>query len=219
MPLLLTDLDDTLISRKAAFLSWAESFASRYGLRDGAVSWLVDHDFDGRESRERFFERVAERWKLPTTPGQLADAYRGEFSGHFQPLAGETVDAMMGLRAAGWKVAVVTNGDRHQLRKMEATGVIALVDAWCISEEAGVPKPDLAIFELAARRCGITLDGGWMIGDQPEADIRGGRGAGLRTVWLRHGRTWDQEDYAPDLAVDTFPEAIAAIRRSTSRLR
>ncbi|WP_232828681.1 HAD family hydrolase [Kribbella monticola] len=51
-----------------------------------------------------------------------------------------------------------------------------------LSEEAGVRKPDPAIFELAAARCGATLVGGWMVGDHPAYDIAGGNAAGLRTI-------------------------------------
>jgi len=31
-----------------------------------------------------------------------------------------------------------------------------------------------------------------VVGDPAEADIGGGKGAGLRTVWMRRGRDWIQ---------------------------
>ncbi|MEV7806919.1 HAD hydrolase-like protein [Microbispora sp. NPDC088329] len=41
---------------------------------------------------------------------------------------------------------------------------------------------------IAAERCGATLaEGGWMIGDNPTADIAGGRAVGLRTIWINRG--------------------------------
>ncbi|MEV6983037.1 HAD hydrolase-like protein [Sphaerisporangium sp. NPDC051017] len=50
-------------------------------------------------------------------------------------------------------------------------------------------KPDIGLFEIAARRCGMDLaGGGWMVGDHLVADIGGGRAAGLRTIWIDRGR-------------------------------
>jgi len=49
-----------------------------------------------------------------------------------------------------------------------------------------------------------------MIGDNPEADIGGGHGAGLRTVWLSRGRNWPHHDYKPD---QQAPDPAAAIRQ------
>ncbi|MFC7277897.1 hypothetical protein ACFQS1_28255 [Paractinoplanes rhizophilus] len=46
--LLLIDLDNTLIDRRAAFKGWAES---RFGQSE--VPWLVEADRDGHESRPR----------------------------------------------------------------------------------------------------------------------------------------------------------------------
>jgi len=36
-----------------------------------------------------------------------------------------------------------------------------------------------------------------MVGDSPEADVRGGYELGLSTIWLRHARTWNQASYNP----------------------
>jgi FMN phosphatase YigB (HAD superfamily) len=40
-----------------------------------------------------------------------------------------------------------------------------------ISEGAGVRKPGARAFQLAAEAVGLPLEGGWMIGDHPVADI------------------------------------------------
>ncbi|GAA3226188.1 HAD family hydrolase [Nonomuraea helvata] len=64
------------------------------------------------------------------------------------------------------------------------------VDGWAISGAEGVRKPDVRLFEIAARRCGASLhSGGWVVGDDPGKDIAGGRDAGLRTIWIDRGVT------------------------------
>jgi FMN phosphatase YigB (HAD superfamily) len=50
-----------------------------------------------------------------------------------------------------------------------------------------------------------------MIGDDPFADIGGGRGAGVRTVWMRRGRVWAEDSFAPDREADGSAEAIMGV--------
>jgi FMN phosphatase YigB (HAD superfamily) len=65
------------------------------------------------------------------------------------------------------------------------------------------------IFAVAAHRCGTTLSGGgWMIGDSPTADVAGGAGAGLSTIWISRGRPWIGAGPAPDHIVDDVVEAV-----------
>jgi len=53
-----------------------------------------------------------------------------------------------------------------------------------------------------------------MIGDAPDADIAGGRNAGLRTVWMRRGREWNSVLPMPDRVADDIPAAVKAVRSS-----
>jgi putative hydrolase of the HAD superfamily len=50
-----------------------------------------------------------------------------------------------------------------------------------------------------------------MVGDSGPADIRGGQGVGLRTIWLTRGRRWELGDPRPDACVDTVAEAVELI--------
>jgi FMN phosphatase YigB (HAD superfamily) len=83
------------------------------------------------------------------------------------------------------------------------------VDACCVSGEVDIRKPDVRIFQLAAERCGATLaDGGWMVGDNREHDILGGRAAGLRTMWIGRRDAWPGGEPRADR---TVPDVLAAI--------
>ena len=55
---------------------------------------------------------------------------------------------------------------------------------------------------------------GWMVGDSADADIVGGRRAGLKTIWMARGRTWPSDEFSPDFTVATIPEAVDIIVRS-----
>ncbi|WP_440100411.1 HAD family hydrolase [Streptosporangium sp. H16] len=96
-------------------------------------------------------------------------------------------------------MAIVTNGTAdNQLGKIQRTGLAEAVDAYALSGLEGIRKPDIGLFEVAARRCGMTLEGGgWMVGDNLVADIGGGQAAGLRTIWIDRG-TWTGHDHSAD---------------------
>ena len=64
MPLLLVDLDNTLIDRAGAVDRWAQDFVSARGGDAGDAAWLVAADRDGLEPRERFAGMIAERFGL-----------------------------------------------------------------------------------------------------------------------------------------------------------
>jgi len=209
MPLLLADLDDTLIDRRGSFRDWAETFCTRHGLDADEVPWLVELDAYGYTPREEVFTRIRERFFFAEPVDQLVAAYRDEYPSFARPPGEEAIALLRGLRAGGWRIGVVTNGHPVQLRKLEVTGLAPLVDACCVSELEGVRKPEPAIFERAAGRCGEPLAGAWMIGDNPVADIGGADALGLSTIWLRHGRDWEEPRFAPTLAVDTLEEALA----------
>jgi putative hydrolase of the HAD superfamily len=210
--LLLCDLDDTLVSRRDHFRAWATRFLAAEGLPAGDLAWLVETDDDGNVDREHLFGLILERYGLSGDVETMMRRYHAEFAMSFR-CEPEVVAALRRARRAGYKVAIVTNGgSRSQGAKVAAAGLAELVDACCISAEEGVWKPDAALFRIAAERCGAPLDGGWMIGDNPVNDIGGATACGLRTVWMRMGRTWPAEfEFAPTAQADTFTAAVDVV--------
>jgi putative hydrolase of the HAD superfamily len=209
VPLLLVDLDNTLIDRAGAFDRWAREFASARGGDAADARWLAVADRDGLEPRERLAGLIAERFGLDATDesGVLAEL-RGGLVG--QLVTDEAVIlALRRARAAGWAPFVVTNGTvAQQERKLRHTGLDREVAGWVVSEGAGLRKPDPAIFRFAAAQAGQPLDGGWMIGDSAQADIEGARGVGLPGVWLHRGRPWPLTAFEPAHVADSFPHAV-----------
>ncbi len=56
MPLLLCDLDNTLVDRDAAFRRWAVLIAARHDQDDDFVDWLVQVDDSGYGPRQELFD-------------------------------------------------------------------------------------------------------------------------------------------------------------------
>jgi putative hydrolase of the HAD superfamily len=216
VPLLLVDLDNTLIDRAGAISRWAREFVSIRSASpaeaESQAEWLVAADKDGFESRERLVSLICQRFGLDDDRGAglLAELRAGLVS-HIAPDP-SVAQALRQARAAGWVPFVVTNGTvAQQERKLRHTGLDGEVAGWVISEGAGVRKPDPEIFRLAAARAGLPLDGAWMIGDSAEADIGGARNAGLPGVWLHRGRAWPAADFRAARTAASFPEAVGIV--------
>ncbi|MFJ9118861.1 HAD family hydrolase [Streptomyces sp. NPDC102394] len=208
--LALFDLDNTLVDRQLALSAWAMEFADDRGLGREAVRWLIAADGQGLRARDQFFREVREHFGLAQCAGELWAGFRARMPDlvRCEP---EVLEGLSQLRASGWRVGIVSNGMAdNQLAKIQRSGLGERVDACCVSGEVGVRKPDVRIFQLAAERCGTALGaGGWMVGDDPEHDIAGGRAAGLRTVWIG-GQLVRPRGEPP--AERTVPSALAAIR-------
>jgi putative hydrolase of the HAD superfamily len=101
---------------------------------------------------------------------EFADDFIGSLE--FEDVPGARA-ACASLAAAGLKLAVVSNWDIALHR-------LALpVDIVVTSAEAGAPKPEPAVFELALARLGVAAASAVHVGDS-EADEEGARAAGLR---------------------------------------
>lgn len=212
MPLLLADLDNTLIDRAGAFARWAREFVSARGGSAADAAWLEAADRDGLEPRERLAAMIGERFGLDgrTGAGLLAEL-RGGLVRKIVPDDAVT-GALRDARGAGWVPFVVSNGTvEQQERKLRHTGLDREVAGWVISEGAGIRKPDPEIFRFAAAQAGQPLDGAWMIGDSAESDISGARNAGLPGIWLHRGRPWPLTAFQPGHTADSFPHAVGIV--------
>jgi putative hydrolase of the HAD superfamily len=104
-------------------------------------------------------------------PAEFAPAFVGSLV--FEELSG-AAEACRTLAAAGLKLAVVSNWDIGLHDHLQAP-----IEVVVTSAEAGAPKPDPAIFELALKRLGASAKRSVHVGDSP-ADEEGARAAGMR---------------------------------------
>ncbi|WP_329487753.1 HAD family hydrolase [Kitasatospora sp. NBC_01246] len=221
MPLLLFDLDNTLLPRDAAFRAWARDFLTERGLPPDDLDWLVTIDGGGYVPRSTVLSAIQRRYGLDDSLDFLLAHFRRGINSHIH-CPSRNIDALRVARAAGWTLGIVSNGNtRPQLEKIRRTGLGPMVDGWVISEEAECVKPDPLIFEIAAQRCGIAPTGDWasntwMVGDHAPADIAGAELTGLRSVWLHHGRPWAEPGYRPTLKAAGLPEAVGQVLAARS---
>jgi putative hydrolase of the HAD superfamily len=211
VPLVLLDLDNTLLDRACAFRTWAETFVAAVGAPASDVDWILDVDADGLTDRWDVADALRDRYRLRTSAIDLVESLRDGVlrNTRLDPL----VACALGIAGdAGWVPVVVSNGTaRQQEAKIRQTGLDRYLADWVISEEAGVSKPNPRIFSIAAERARMRLSGAWMVGDSPEADIGGASAVGLPSVWLHRGRQWIDERYTPTHTADGPIAALAAV--------
>ena len=211
MPLLLLDLDNTLIDRAGPFRALAREVLTRIGAPACDVDWLVAVDNDGRTSRWDVAEAMRSRYGLAISTIDLIEALHDGVVAHsrLDPLVACAVEI---AGNAGWVPVVVSNGAiRQQEAKIRMTGLDRYVADWVISEEVGIGKPDPRIFRLAAERARMPFRDAWMIGDSPNSDIGGAMALGIRSVWLHRGRRWTEPRFSPTVTADSPISALAAI--------
>jgi putative hydrolase of the HAD superfamily len=211
VPLLFLSLDNTLLDRAGAFRAWARGFLAEIGAPPYEVDWLDSVDADGLTSAWDLADAIRARYRLRRRPIDLVEDIREGLLTHLRldPLV---AFALRIAADAGWVPVVVTNGDTQvQTEKLVRTGLVGKVAAYVISEDVGVRKPNPRIFAIAADRVGQRLSGAWLIGDSPEVDIGGANALGIPSAWIRRGRSWSDERFAPTMQCDGLIEAVAAV--------
>jgi putative hydrolase of the HAD superfamily len=187
------DLDGTLLDRRRSFEQFSRDQWQRFAQSLAAVDpdlylqVLVELDSDGYAPRDRLFAGAVARFGLAI---ELADEllrdYRGGFPGACV-LFPDAVGTLMSLRASGLKLGLVTNGSAGmQSRKIECLRLSAMFDAVLISAVEGVHKPDARLFRRALDRLEVEPSHSVFVGDHPDVDVAGARGAGMRTIWRRN---------------------------------
>jgi putative hydrolase of the HAD superfamily len=91
------------------------------------------------------------------------------------------------LRAAGVRLAIVSNAARHSERLLDRFGFRDRVGATAMSWSVGVLKPDPLIYRTALNALGVVPGEAAYVGDGGDSELRGARRLGLRTVLVERG--------------------------------
>ena len=145
----------------------------------------VDYQ-DGKITATQLQNRRFQFWadKLAVTTQTLNSAFMTAMADIccLLPGAKELISALTGKVNMG----IITNGFTElQLVRLEKTGLKDVFAPLVISEQVGIAKPDIGIFEYALTHMGdIQREQVLMVGDNPHSDILGGMNAGFDTCWL-----------------------------------
>lgn len=97
----------------------------------------------------------------------------------------DSASLLKGLRSAGLRVGVLTNGTQEQqLDKLTAIGLIDSLDVVCTSERIGAQKPSSAAFGAFTVELGVSAGECLFVGDHAEHDVAGARAAGMHALLI-----------------------------------
>lgn len=95
-------------------------------------------------------------------------------------------ELLAALRAGGCGVWLLSNAQRIFTQwELERLGLPSFFDGIYLSSDYGVRKPDPRFFQVLLREQSIPPESAVMIGNDGVCDIKGGKAAGLDTLYIR----------------------------------
>jgi FMN hydrolase / 5-amino-6-(5-phospho-D-ribitylamino)uracil phosphatase len=119
-------------------------------------------------------------------------------------------DALPALKllSARFPLVSLSNGNAQ----LDLVGIAHYFKAAVSAKSEGVAKPDVRIFQAAAREAGVATDEILHIGDDAALDVLGALDAGMQTVWLnRQDKLWPHETQHPTLEIASLEELTALL--------
>jgi FMN phosphatase YigB (HAD superfamily) len=199
------DVGETLIEETRIWSAWADVLGIPRMTFLAGFGAIVER---GQEYRHVFELFGVDDWRalIPEVDGIVGDLIAGD-------LYPDAVDAIAGLGARGYRVAVVGNQPTRRHAELRAIGIEP--DVMAMSEELGASKPDRAFFERTLDLLGRphAADVAY-VGDRLDNDVLAAASAGMRPVWLRRG-PWGRIPTEPPseaaLTVDSLAELVDRI--------
>jgi putative hydrolase of the HAD superfamily len=101
--------------------------------------------------------------------------------------------------AGRYRLGILANQPSAVREVLRRDGLDGYFDAWGVSEDVGLEKPDPRFFARVVRDAGASASTSVMVGDRLDYDVRPAKATGMRAVWVLRGE-------APD---DPTPEQLA----------
>ncbi len=200
------DVGETLIDETRIWSTWADELRVPRLTFLAALGAVIER---GDDYGDVFAVFGMDDWQLRLAA--VESAYGGFQEEDLYP---DALRALDGLRAGGYRVAIVANQPAARADELRAIGVDAEVLA--MSGSMGVSKPAPAFFDRALELMG-SPDPATVayVGDRVDNDVRPAAAAGMRAVWLRRG-PWGvihrlADDLEPAMVVGSLDELVERI--------
>ncbi len=120
-----------------------------------------------------------------------------------------------------YHVGIVTNGayDNHtdsQFSKVRHLGLNKRIQSLTISDEVGVRKPHIKVFQVACERAGVLPKEAMFVGNSVQNDIVGANRAGMTSVLINResdALTPKTADEQPDYSVTNLHDVLSCLAR------
>lgn len=223
---LLFDLDDTLLdfqlseklSVKAALeqfgLPAGDAVAQRYSELNMAHWKMLERgEITLMQVKLRRFEVLFAELGVTADPEEVMPVYEKLLSAAHYTMSG--AEELLRELYGKYDLYVLSNGTGHvQRRRLRESGIEPYLKGFFISGEIGVNKPDKGFFDYCfARMDGVKRENCLMIGDSLTSDMKGGRNAGIETVWFNPRGLKNESDVSPDHEIRRLSELPALLEK------
>lgn len=195
------------IAADAGALEAAER-ALREELRETQGVVMRTHHDGGFSWHQQMYRRLLDLSGTPGAPASLDAAAatilrEHRLSNAWRRIGTGVRESLERLRAAGLKLAVVSNSEGTIEQMLIEIQLRDLFDAVLDSSVVGFTKPDPRIYHLALERVGVPASDALMVGDSPSADVDGAHAVGLRAALI------DPYDFYPWSRAPRFRDVAA----------
>lgn len=121
----------------------------------------------------------------------------------------DALETLRYLSGKGYRLGIIANQSPGTRSRLKHWGLLNFFDVIVASAEAGVSKPEKAIFEMAFAKANCLPQESIMVGDRLDNDIQPAKSLGMKTVWIRNGLSQYQN---PALAKDIADYQICSLR-------
>ena len=131
---------------------------------------------------------------------------------HVDPEVYELLDA---LKAMGLRLAIISNCSPEEVIPMARSRLAPYFDEIILSCEAGLKKPDLGIYQEAARRLGADPCDCVFVGDGGSHELEGARKAGMTAIqakWYTDQHPWKRESMPGFLIAERPMDVLREMR-------
>lgn len=191
---ILFDLDNTLIDRKRVFEEMLMQKIGEYHSENVAdiVQEIIKWDNNGNQHRLVTFQQYVDTYNANVTAKELND-YWNENSGKIVYVYDDVYETLRYLKSK-YRLGIISNGNpESQRRKINQLPFIDLFDFVIVSGELGIDKPDIRIFDYAAKSMNVTNNECAFVGDNFRCDILGATNAGMLAIWKCTKEQFDEK--------------------------
>lgn len=211
------DFDHTLYNRNATYENLVDPFMMFFAEelredvdRETALKVLQDCDRSGlyKDSHWKGIYRDTLETGIFLTNPTYEKYYNGFIEHNYTPaivLYPDTLSTLQALRAAGYRLAILTNGPSdYQHKKIDGLHLSDYVDAVVVGGDLKHQKPHRYAFEYICNLLGCAAEETVYVGDNPRNDVDGARKAGLIPIWMRSVGVWLDDVQPAQYAIDAL---------------
>ena len=132
----------------------------------------------------------------------------------FEHVDPEVYALLEALKAEGLKLAIVSNCSPEEVIPMAESRLATYFDEIILSCEVGLKKPDLSIYQEAARRLGVATEDCAFVGDGGSHELEGARAAGMTAIqakWYTDQHPWKRESMPGFLIAERPLDALREV--------